>query len=701
MNNTKLFAVSLLAILIISSVPIYLYLTNTEEAEQQIAVNKFSSYDDLKTFLETSSSAANEYWLRSSVKGDAVAESGEYSAQTTNADATISVPMEPSASEETEYSETNIQVAGVDEADIVKTDGEYIYIVSGNNITIVKAYPAEQAKIVSKISLDGTITGILINGDKLAVFETEYTPYLLYETVVSKTEVAVAPVDDVGDAPENATSDSDDTENMTRTDEEPVTEPANASTHIEEPNDIIIEPIIWEPPTTYIKVYDTSDKENPVLTRDFAVDGDYFDSRMIGDYVYVIATMYSYYTDTDVALPRIQSNNQTETIQATDIYYYNFSDTSYTFTTIVALNINDDTQEATHETVLLGGTSGIYVSTNNLYLTFPDYNWEEDDTTTTTIYRASINEDSVTFVASGEVPGQVLNQFSMDEHDGYFRVATTIYNYNWNWRTFAEDSTEEESTHQNNVYVLDMDLNVVGELENLAPGEQIYSARFMGDRLYLVTFRNIDPLFVIDLSDPTEPTVLGELKVTGYSGYLHIYDEDHVIGIGKETDYDAEQDFAWYQGIKISLFDVSDVSNPVEVAKYEIGDRGTDSPILYDHKALLFDKEKNILVIPVTVAEIDESDYDGEIPDWAYGEYVWQGAYVLDISLDGIELRGQITHMEDGMMTDNGFYYYYSYSGYIVQRSLYIEDVLYTISDMMLKMNNLDTLEEINTIELA
>jgi uncharacterized secreted protein with C-terminal beta-propeller domain len=276
----------------------------------------------------------------------------------------------------------------------------------------------------------------------------------------------------------------------------------------------------------------------------------------------------------------------------------------------------------------------------------------------------------------------------MDEYNGYFRITTTIQN---NWRTFAE-----QEPSKNNVFVLDMNLDIVGKLEDLALGEQIYSTRFMGNRCYMVTFRNIDPLFVIDLSDPTAPAVLGELKVTGYSGYLHMYNENHVLGIGKETEYEAKEDFAWYQGIKISLFDVSDVSNPREIAKYEIGDRGTDSPILYDHKSLLFDREKNLLVIPVMVAEIDENMYDGQIPDWAHGEFVWQGAYILDISLSGIELRGQITHMEDG--TPEPYYYY---SRDIVVRSLYIEDVLYTISSMKVKMNNLETLSEINEVELS
>jgi uncharacterized secreted protein with C-terminal beta-propeller domain len=412
---------------------------------------------------------------------------------------------------------------------------------------------------------------------------------------------------------------------------------------------------------------------------------------MIGDYVYVISTMYALYTATDVALPRVQQENETQLIEAEDIYYYNFSDTSYSFTTIVALNINNDAQEPTHETIIMGGTSSVYVSTDNIYLTFPDYNWwQEDNTMKTTVQRIQIDEDKMTFAASGKVPGYILNQFSMDEYNGYFRIATTINNFNM--RTFAEDQIQST----NNVYVLDMNLNIVGTLENLAPGEQIYSTRFMGNRCYLVTFRNIDPLFVIDLSNPAEPTVLGQLKVTGYSGYLHPYDENLLIGIGKETIYDAKEDFAWYQGIKISLFDVGDVSNPVEIAKYEIGDRGTESPILYDHKSLLFDREKNLLVIPVTVAEIDESNYPEGVPDNAYGEYVWQGAYIFNISPERITFKGQITHIDNFDLN----FRYYGYYNYEIERTLYIDNVLYTISNMKVKMNTLDTLADINTVYL-
>jgi len=306
------------------------------------------------------------------------------------------------------------------------------------------------------------------------------------------------------------------------------------------------------------------------------------------------------------------------------------------------------------------------------------------DSEKTTIHRIHIEGNNIEPVASGEVPGTVLNQFSMDEYDGYFRVATTTYG----------------ETSRNNVYVLNMGLNVTGSLTDLAQGESIYSARFMGDRCYLVTFKKVDPLFVIDLSDPYGPSVLGYLKVTGYSSYLHPYDENHLIGIGKEAVDAKEEDFAWYQGLKIALFDVSDVSNPKEIGDpYIIGDRGTDSPVLWDHKAFLFDKSRNLLVIPVLEAKVDESDYPGGVTPDAYGKPVWQGAYVFHVSLDGgISLQGRITHIEN--ITEPGKEDYYFYSPFSVVGSLFIDNVLYTISQAKIKLNNLEDLSYINEVEL-
>jgi uncharacterized secreted protein with C-terminal beta-propeller domain len=244
------------------------------------------------------------------------------------------------------------------------------------------------------------------------------------------------------------------------------------------------------------------------------------------------------------------------------------------------------------------------------------------------------------------------------------------------------------------VYVLDMNLTVVGRLENLAPGENFHSARFMGNRCYLVTFKKTDPLFVIDLSNATNPQVLGELKIPGYSDYLHPYDETHLIGVGKNTVEAEEGDFAWYQGIKISLFDVSNVTNPVQDATYVIGDRGSDTPVLSDPKVFLFDRSRKLLAIPVMVAKIDESKYPSPVPPYAYGDPVWQGAYVFDISLyNNLTLEGRITHMDNGMSIND--------RGYWITRSLYIENVLYTVSDRMIKMNKLEDMSLIGQVTLS
>jgi uncharacterized secreted protein with C-terminal beta-propeller domain len=298
----------------------------------------------------------------------------------------------------------------------------------------------------------------------------------------------------------------------------------------------------------------------------------------------------------------------------------------------------------------------------------------------TPIHRFAIGGGEIEYAACGEVRGTVLNRYSMDEHEGYFRIATTAGAL---WGV-------GENLASNNVYVLDLELQVVGALEGLAPGERIYSARFMGDRCYLVTFKKVDPLFVIDLKEPSAPRVLGELKIPGYSDYLHPYDETHLIGIGKETIEAEEGDFAWYQGVKVSLFDVSVPEKPKELWKYVIGDRGTYSPALRDPKALLFDRNKNLLVLPIKLAEIDQTEYPEGVPPYAHGEYVWEGVYVFHVSMSqGLILRGRVAHSET------------LEPEHAIKRSFYIGEVLYTVSSAMLKMNSLADLQELNLVELG
>jgi uncharacterized secreted protein with C-terminal beta-propeller domain len=535
-----------------------------------------------------------------------------------------------------DFSTTNIQVEGVDEIDFVKSDGAYIYMVSNQTLHILKAYPPEEAGILAQIKLEKELHGIFISSDistraedKLLVFGSGYHE-------ISATEK--------------------------------------------------VGPYYWpDAYETEILVYDITDRAEPTLSRNLTMRGYFYDARMIGNYVYAIINTPVSLNESGVDLPRIQTNGETQEIAATEIEYANITDYGYTYTTIVSVNIQDDLEDPLLKTLLLGNTRTIFVSLENIYIAMPGNYYPSFATEITSIYRIRVEPGRIECEANGDVKGYIsahIAQFSMDEYNDFFRIATTT-----GWGDNAK----------NHVFVLNMSLNVVGRLENLAPGETIYSARFMGETLYIVTFRKIDPLFIINLTDAEAPKVLGELKITGYSDYLHMYDTGYLIGVGKETIGAEFGNFAWYQGIKISLFNVTDQSNPQELDKTEIGDRGTDSPVLRDHHAFLFDRERNLLVLPVKVAEIDPEQYPYGITDSTQGEYVWQGAYIYSISIEhGLELRGRITHIENITEVPGSFYS----SPYFIERSMFIEDILYTISEKRVMMNNIDSLAWIGGIDL-
>jgi uncharacterized secreted protein with C-terminal beta-propeller domain len=597
----------------------------------QTRLKKFSSYEELKNFIIEAYRANNSY---SSVRIDngvilvplamSWAPNSEY-----NSDY-IKYIINPMSDTSVDYSTTNIQVEGVDEADIVKTDGRYIYVVTGEKVVIIEAYPAETTRVLSEIGLvhipedSATPIEIFINQDKLVIFWRITHSWVEPRFVVLQN---------------NSIPNRD---------------------------------------SILVQVYDISDRENPILKRQISSDGNYFSSRMIGDFVYVIITSPVNCWDDPIPLPVLHSNGESKTVEANEIYYFeNSEDTCYNFTTIMAINSQNDEASIVSETFLIGTTQDIFVSLNNIYITQSTCKWYSESEKTT-VHKISVSNRTIEYKGMGEVPGYVLNQFSMDEYQGYFRIATTTGN---TW----------DGSAKNHVYVLDEDLNIVGRLENIASGERIYSVRFMGGRAYLVTFKQVDPLFVLDLADPTNPRVLGELELPGYSDYLHPYDENHIIGIGKDT-IDAGS-FAWRQGVKISLFDVSDPANPIEISRYVIGDRGTewgDSYALSDHRAFLFSRERNLLVVPIELAERESSD----VSPWTYGVRVWQGAYVFNISLEeGLVLKGRISHSENSQSLWSSY-------GSQVRRSIYIENVLYTISDGLVKMNNLADLSEIGSIEL-
>jgi uncharacterized secreted protein with C-terminal beta-propeller domain len=471
-------------------------------------------------------------------------------------------------------------------------------------------------------------------------------------------------------------------------------------------------------PATHATIYDNSDRKSPDVLKDYTIDGDYVDARMIRGIVYML-TRENVYSYDDIVVPAVRESGKV--IAEPDVYYFDNPEYNYVFSTVTALDATTGAQKDA-KTFLIGSGNILYVSQDAMYVSyqkwhpvyrtmaggpqiavaaeqaggssgsaasapilFEDFNKlsesekqdviaqmksgeqeairkREYDQTTTVIHKIAVRNGNIAYVARGEVAGYLKNQFAMDEYDGNLRVATT-----------SDVWTNRGQYEYNNVFVLDGSMKTIGSLNHIAEQEKIYSTRFIGDRLYMVTFKRIDPFFVIDLSSPEHPKILGKLKIPGYSDYLHPYDKNHIIGVGKET---ATNDWGGVstRGIKLALFDVTDVEHPKQIDKVEIGDSGTDSAVLYDHKAFLFDKKKNLLVIPVrqvtSVPVIQKPGY------YDTGQRIWYGAYVFGVTPDsGFVLRGTVEHGS----ADSGYYWYGS-SANEVKRSLYIENDLYTIS---------------------
>jgi len=668
-------------------------------------IKKFQNLEELKQFLKNNQAGDKILYdgkMRTMEMGEAMPM------MTKNAE---SESLDGSNKSD-DYSRTNVQIEGVDEADIIKTDGEYIYAVSENDLFIIKANPAENAEILSKIEFESRPQDIYINGDYLAIFG--------YDNQIHKME---------------------------------------EYSRFKRQNTY-----------TFFKIFNINDRKNPKQIRDLDFEGNYSNSRMIGDYVYFTTNNYHYnYFDKEPILPRILEDGQTISSKCgtsdkcilPEIYYFDIPYDSYNFTNISAINIKNPEQEIKTETYLMSGNQNMYVSQNNIYITYTKYiseyeiemevmqeiilpklnqedqdkikkiqntenyilskyekrnkiaqilenygsslndqeqkNLEQeiknkikekyenlaDELEKTIIHKITINKGDLEYKTFGQVVGKVLNQFSMDEEGEYFRIATTRSRH---WSRFDE----EETKSYNNLYILDKDLKQVGALEGLAKDERIYSVRFMQNRAYMVTFKQTDPLFVIDLENPKNPKVLGELKIPGFSNYLHPYNENLLIGLGQDT---AENEWGGVEnkGVKLSLFNVADVKNPQEVDTYILGDKGSNSIAQHDHKAFLFSKDKNLLVIPVAIREATDSR--------AWGSVSFRGAAVFNVNENGFDLRGKISH-SDGNNDQEDNWGGYNYYNTTVKRSLYIDNILYTFSNDFLKINDLDNLNEIKNLEL-
>lgn len=566
-----------------------------------------------------------------------------------------------------DFSGTNVQVQGVDEADIVKTDGEYLYQVNNDKIVIAKIYPSNEMKMIKTI--------------KLA--DENLYPMELY---VDKERLIV-----IGTSTNNI----------------PIIRPMEKRIDIYPPR--------YSYGTVKLIEYDIKDKANINKSREIELEGNYLSSRKIGDKLYLISNKYfNYYhimnSEDENSTPSYKDtaiNEEFINIPLDKIAY--FPDCIGSNYLIVAGVDLSKPKEGVNVSTYLGSGENIYASIENLYVALTKHVSKPKDPVIydsanpksikpnyydreTLVYRFALNEGKLDYTGKGTVPGNILNQFSMDEDNGYFRIATTKGDV---WR-------DDEGTSKNNLYVLDDELKIVGSVEDIAPGEKIYSVRFMGDRAYMVTFKTVDPLFVIDLKDVENPKILGALKIPGYSDYLHPYDENHIIGFGKDTIEVVHKDnkgnetgrTAYYLGMKIALFDVSDVNNPIEKFTEKIGDRGTDSELLNNHKALLFSKEKNLMAFPVTVMEVKGKDKGiGGNTMPKYGSFAFQGAYVYNIDLvNGFKLKGKISHISEEEYLKSGGGWYGSNSN--VERIIYIGDDLYTLSKRMVKAHDINDMKQ-------
>ena len=564
-------------------------------------------------------------------------------------DSASSTESSSSSSNTKDYSTTNIQVENVDEADIVKTDGDYIYSISEDNVIITDVKDPKQPKVVATIQSedDDIPEDIILYKDKLVVISAKgnQTQRYYYNNRMN----------------------------------------------------------------TVVKIYNITSREKPVLTKSYEMYEPYYTSRCIDNVLYVISSGNLRKEDDEIVVGYNEDNMEKE--MSIDKIKY-LKDVKTTKQTLIStVDLNNETADIKLDSYLMN-ISNAYVSENAIYLLNQKYNndskipikllfgfkgvfgledyYEMDSESGyyTEIYKFDIKEN-VEYKAKTKVKGKTINQYSLDEKDNHLRIAL-----------YDNDGSR--------VAIFDEDLKQIGISDNVAKGEKMYSSRFIGDKVYFVTYKTIDPLFVMDLSNETKPKVLGKLKIPGYSTYLHPYDENHIIGIGMETKEIINRNssgkvistIAKVVGMKMALFDVSNVNSPVQISSVVIGDSRTTSAILTNPKALLFSKEKSLIAIPVNNYSQDfevtsSNNYETMINNYTkYGKpYNAEGYFVYNINVqDGFKLKGVITHEKTNAT------YYYSNSKLL--RGLYIDNNLYTVSETMIKVNELDSLKAVGELKL-
>ena len=578
----------------------------TEEAEHVDVASLGTMYhraSDYKEVYQTLLKGYQQNWIEGEMSAETSTATSEDKASG-NAAKDESADMDLSEGSKEggkDYSTTNLQMEGVDESDIAKIDGSYIYTVEDKYIVITDIRDGKLEEVTRFLPKDcgaaDRVMEIYVDGDQLILVVQGY------ETSLD------------GNSKAGADKENKDEENSDETYSDEETAASEDSAFWYEMNGKSI---------TQIQVYSIVDRKNPEFEGRLIQDGYYNTSRKIGDVVYLFT---QYHMTSDVVgyvekeytsvIPKVNG----EKVAASEIYLPESSGESGILVSSLDVNKPDKVLDSK---LVISGYAQTYISKDALYLYEEDY----DGAMITNIAKFALDEGRISGVAAAAVSGYVRDTFAINASDGYLRVLTTDY------------STEDEV---NALYILDENMKLTGQLTGIAPGEEIYAARFMGNTGYFVTYRNTDPLFTVDLSDPAKPEIIGELKVTGFSEYLHFWDDTHLLGIG----YESDENTGNIENIKLSMFNIENPGEVTEEAKLVLKDVDY-SEALYDYKSVIISKDKNLIGL---VCE----DYSGSRTKQTYQIYSYEnGTFKKQAEIPGI--NGVNYENVRGMYSGNVFY---------------------------------------------
>lgn len=593
----------------------------TEEAEHVDVASLGTMYhraSDYKEVYQTLLKGYQQNWIEGEMSAETSTATSEDKASG-NAAKDESADMDLSEGSKEggkDYSTTNLQMEGVDESDIAKIDGSYIYTVEDKYIVITDIRDGKLEEVTRFLPKDcgaaDRVMEIYVDGDQLILVVQGY------ETSLD------------GNSKAGADKENKDEENSDETYSDEETAASEDSAFWYEMNGKSI---------TQIQVYSIVDRKNPEFEGRLIQDGYYNTSRKIGDVVYLF-TQYNMTSDVtsyvekkhgvedlkegngvsslaEAVIPKVNG----EKVAASEIYLPESSGESGILVSSLDVNKPDKVLDSK---LVISGYAQTYISKDALYLYEEDY----DGAMITNIAKFALDEGRISGVAATAVRGYVRDTFAINASDGYLRVLTTDY------------STEDEV---NALYILDENMKLTGQLTGIAPGEEIYAARFMGNTGYFVTYRNTDPLFTVDLSDPAKPEIIGELKVTGFSEYLHFWDDTHLLGIG----YESDEKTGNIENIKLSMFNIENPGEVTEEAKLVLKDVDY-SEALYDYKSVIISKDKNLIGL---VCE----DYSSSRTKQTYQIYSYEnGTFKKQAEIS--DINGVNYENVRGMYSGNVFY---------------------------------------------